>query len=227
MPFPATTESCAPLAARLLARLQQNFQLDAAQMQQIEQYCSFLLAQNKVHNLTGHKELASILSNLVTDSLAASEVVDFRALDSIADVGTGAGFPGLALKIAFPHLKVLLIEVNHKKIKFLEQCITLLGLDGVSIVDLDWRTFNRHHQQDVELFVSKAAFNELEICRMFRMNCHYHERALLYWTTCTWQCDPSVAHYLQQQLDYTRGNKTLKFAFFARSAAQNFPFLKQ
>lgn len=202
------------LEERLFAKLEEKFSLNSEQIEKIKQYCVLLLETNLKMNLTGHSTLAEVLSSLFADSLMASKFIDFSALSSICDVGTGAGFPGLAIKIAFPHLKVFLIEVTQKKIKFLESIIAALDLKEVEIVPLDWRTFNRQTNFSIDLFLSKGAFRELEICRMFRGNCSYRDKSLIYWAGQTWQCNEMVADHVGQIFDYKNGAREVKLVEF-------------
>ena len=85
---------------------------------QIETYFQELVRWNQKINLTGHKEENRIISNLFIDSLAFQKVFKQKTGSSILDVGSGAGFPGLPLKISCPHLFVTLVEPNLKKSRF-------------------------------------------------------------------------------------------------------------
>ena len=69
--------------------------------------------------------------------------VDLNKVKVIVDVGSGAGFPGIPLKILFPHLGIILIEVNKKKQRFLQTVIRILELKDIEVCGLDWRTFLR------------------------------------------------------------------------------------
>ncbi len=202
------------LEERLFAKLEENFGLKSDQTEKMRQYCQFLLEENEKTNLTGHRTLADVLSGLFTDSLMASKFIDFKALSSICDVGTGAGFPGLAIKIAFPHLKVYLLEVKQKKIKFLQSVIAKLDLKDVEVVPLDWRTFNRQTDFQIDLFLSKAAFRELEICRMFRQNGAYKDKTLIYWAGQNWECDKEVAQHVGKIFEYKNGSRATSLVEF-------------
>lgn len=201
---------------RQLEKLRDNFSLSEKQILNILKYADFLMTENKKHNLTGFQEKSQILSGLFADSLCVTKFIDFTKLNSICDAGTGAGFPGLALKIMFPHLKVFLIELKVKKIEFLKNIIQKFDLEDVQIIDLDWRTFNRKTNFDIDLFVSKAAFGELEICRMFRENCNYKDKSFIYWASGSWRCDQSVENFVARQFPYRHSNKHLNFVEFKK-----------
>src|SRR3990172_3839367 len=108
-------------------------QLTNGQLEKFQQYAALLLAWNKKSNLTAITELREIITDHFQDSLALKKVIDLSALTSLADVGSGAGFPGIPLAICYPHISVLLIEVNQKKIKFLQELMNVLSLTNVSI----------------------------------------------------------------------------------------------
>ena len=100
---------------------------------QIETYFQELVRWNQKINLTGHKEENRIISNLFIDSLAFQKVFKQKTGSSILDVGSGAGFPGLPLKISFPSLFVTLVEPNLKKVSFLHRIIGILKLKNVAV----------------------------------------------------------------------------------------------
>ena len=100
-----------------------------------------LLASNELFNLTAITEPSAIISDHLEDSVAITQYIDFNALHCIADIGTGAGFPGIPLKILFPTLKLILLEVNLKKVAFLQEVIKQLELSDCEVVPVDWRTF--------------------------------------------------------------------------------------
>ena len=100
---------------------------------QIETYFQELVRWNQKINLTGHKEKSYILANLFIDSLAFHKVFEQKTRSSIVDIGSGAGFPGLPLKISCPSLFVTLVEPNLKKVSFLHHIVGILKLKNVAI----------------------------------------------------------------------------------------------
>ncbi len=116
-----------------------------------------MLEWNEKTNITRITSLADILEYHYRDALHLDRFIDMQQIKTICDIGTGGGIPGIPLKIKYPHLHVVLIEVNGKKIAFLRDLIETLGLKNVEIVDLDWRTFLRQTNMPIDLFVARAS----------------------------------------------------------------------
>lgn len=85
-----------------------GIQLNGQQKEQFIKFYEYLIEKNKVMNLTGITEFDEFIDKHYIDSLSIVNAVDMTRVNSIIDVGTGAGFPGIPLKIAFPHLKITL-----------------------------------------------------------------------------------------------------------------------
>lgn len=182
-------------------------------------YFQEIMDWNLKTNLTAKAGAPGIVNHLFIDSLTLSLQLDFNQLHHIVDVGSGAGIPGIPLKILFPHLKVTLLEVKGKKIEFLNYVIQKLGLTDIDVCCLDWRTFNRTQKQPVDLFVTKAAFGDEEIVRMFRNNCNYTEKCLVYWASNLWQPQEKNLPYIAEQLPYKVGKCSGQFVFFAKNTS--------
>lgn len=102
-------------------------------MEQFKIYYQFLISENKKYNLTSITDEEAVYYKHFQDSLKTSLAYDFSKPTSLCDIGSGAGFPGIPLKIKYPHIQLTIIEPTKKRCQFLEQLILKLGLKGVII----------------------------------------------------------------------------------------------
>lgn len=108
--------------------------LSKLQKEQLIHYYELLCEWNKVMNLTGITELDEVLLKHFVDSLTIVKALDMRGIQNMIDVGTGAGFPGIPIKIMFPHIQVVLLDSLNKRLNFLNAVIGELGLTGVETI---------------------------------------------------------------------------------------------
>lgn len=131
------------------------------QIEQFMKYYDLLLEKNKVMNLTAITDLNEVMTKHFLDSVLISNVLDMSQFNRLVDVGTGAGFPGIPIKILFPHLKVTLIDSLNKRLKFLDDVICELKLEKIETVhgraeDLG---HNDLYREKYDLCVSRAVAN--------------------------------------------------------------------
>lgn len=100
--------------------------------EQFDRYYELLVEWNKVMNLTGITDYDEVNDKHFLDSLAIVKVQDMGKISTVIDIGTGAGFPGIPLKIVYPHLKVTLLDSLNKRIKFLNCVIQELSLENIT-----------------------------------------------------------------------------------------------
>ena len=110
-----------------------GLELDDGQLDKFEKFFNLVVEQNRTMNLTTLTEPRDFAIKHVIDSLSAWNDEIFRGDERIVDVGTGAGFPGIPLKIFRPQLKLCLIDSLNKRVEFLKRVVTELELDGVEI----------------------------------------------------------------------------------------------
>lgn len=111
-----------------------GIQLTDNQIDQFETYYELLVEWNKVMNLTGITEYDEVMQKHFVDSLSIVRAADMGQCKKVLDMGTGAGFPGIPIKIVFPHLEVVLLDSLNKRIKFLNEVIEKLDLSGITAI---------------------------------------------------------------------------------------------
>lgn len=135
--------------------------LTESQVEQFIRYYEHLLEWNSVMNLTAITSYDEVMKKHFVDSASLIRAMDLSKPLSVIDVGTGAGFPGLALKIAFPELKVTLLDSLNKRISFLNAVIEELGLTGVETIHGRAEDFSKPGKlrEKYDLCVSRAVAN--------------------------------------------------------------------
>ena len=107
-----------------------KIELSEEQLDQLQKYFELLVSWNEKINLTAITEPNEVAVKHFADSLSVFNYVDFQKGASVIDVGTGAGFPGLVLKIARPDIKLTLLDSLNKRLKFLDEVLNTLGLEA-------------------------------------------------------------------------------------------------
>lgn len=136
-------------------------ELNDKQITQFIRYYEILVEWNSFMNLTGITEYEEVVQKHFVDSLALCKAVDVNEAETLIDIGTGAGFPGIPLKIAYPHLKVTLLDSLQKRIKFLNEVVMQLELQDVETIHGRAEDFAKPSmkRESYDLCVSRAVAN--------------------------------------------------------------------
>ena len=133
-----------------------NLKLSELQLEQFYNYMNILIEWNKFMNLTGITEPEEVITKHFIDSLTVLDKIDKNA--SVIDVGTGAGFPGIPIKIAFPDTKVVLLDSLNKRIKFLNEVIEKLELNNIETIHGRAEEYgrNKNHREKYDIAIARA-----------------------------------------------------------------------
>ena len=135
-----------------------NVNITDHMLDELEIYKNFLQEYNKHTNLTAITNDDDIYLKHFYDSLTIVKAIDLNRVESLLDIGTGAGFPGMVIKIIYPNIKVTLLDSNNKKIKFLEELSSKLNID-VELIHSRVEDYAKNNLNKFDIVTSRAVAN--------------------------------------------------------------------
>ena len=133
-----------------------NIQLTDKQLEQLNQYYQLLVEWNKVMNLTGITEEKEVYLKHFYDSLTIARIIDLKKESTLCDIGSGAGFPGIVLKIVYPDLKITLVDSLQKRITFLNEVVKQLVLKDIELVHDRAEDFAKNNREKYDIVTARA-----------------------------------------------------------------------
>ena len=137
---------------------EKGIELSTEQKQQFDTYFKTLVEWNEKMNLTAITDQPSVYLKHFYDSISAAFYVDFTKVTSVCDVGAGAGFPSIPIKICFPHLQITIVDSLNKRIQFLNHLSNELGLSNMNFVHSRAEDFGRNpkYREAFDLVTARA-----------------------------------------------------------------------
>lgn len=137
-----------------------HINLNDEKCEQFIKYYNMLVEWNSKINLTAITDYQDVVVKHFIDSLSIVNIIDINGDNSLVDIGTGAGFPGIPLKIVFPSLKVVLVDSLDKRVKFLNHVINDLGLKNIKAIHARAEEFGRtKYRESFDFCVTRAVSN--------------------------------------------------------------------
>ena len=140
----------------VIALKELNIDINEIQLNKLEKYYELLVDWNKVMNLTGITEKGQVYLKHFYDSLTLCKTIDLNKEETLCDIGTGAGFPGMVLKIVFPNLRVTLVDSLQKRLKFLKEVINELELHNIELVHSRAEDYVRENREKFDVVTARA-----------------------------------------------------------------------
>lgn len=140
---------------------QLGIDLSDKQVEQFMRYKELLQEWNEKMNLTAITEDREVITKHFLDCMTINKALEMKNQKTVIDIGTGAGFPGLVIKIAFPHLQVTLVDALKKRLNFLEVVIEELGLEGIKCIHSRAEDLgkNKVYREGFDICASRAVAN--------------------------------------------------------------------
>ena len=154
-----------------------NIDISKEQLSKLEEYYQLVIEKNKVMNLTGITEKKDFYLKHFYDSLTINKIIDLNSIETLCDIGSGAGFPGIVIKILFPKIKITLIDSLNKRILFLNEVINKLKLEKIEAICVRAEEYSKENEEKYDLVTARAVASLnilLECCiKLVRKNKYF------------------------------------------------------
>lgn len=136
-----------------------DIEIDSKKLEQLEKYYKLLIKWNEKMNLTSITKKEEVYLKHFYDSATLIKAINLKENISLCDIGTGAGFPGIILKILFPNLSITLVDSLGKRITFLKEVKKELNLENLNIVEARAEEYAKKVRENYDIVTSRAVAN--------------------------------------------------------------------
>ncbi len=133
-----------------------NIDITEKQLFQLEKYYNLLIEENEKINLTSITKKEDVYLKHYYDSLTLNKIINLKNVEKMCDIGTGAGFPGIVIKILFPNIKVTLVDSLNKRIEFLKKVINELELQNIEAIHSRIEEYGIKNREKFDLVTARA-----------------------------------------------------------------------
>lgn len=198
-----------------------NIVVTPQKLEQLEKYFNFLIEENKKYNLTNITAEEEVYLKHFYDSLVLANYYDLNQDLKVLDIGSGAGFPGIVLKIFFPNLKLYIVESLKKRVNFLEELVKLLNLQDVDIKHDRAEIYSQNHEEEFDIITGRAVIKSSSFLEMSVRALKVNGLIILYKGK-----EENVSKTLLKELDLSY-LKTEKFFLPYEKSDRSFVFYKK
>ena len=136
-----------------------GIELTSQQLEKLNQFYELLISWNQKMNLTRITEKEDVYLKHFYDSLTLSKVIDLKQDLTLCDVGSGAGFPGIVLRICFPNLKITLLDSLQKRVNYLNEIIKELDLKNIEAIHTRAEDYAKQNREKFDIVTARAVAN--------------------------------------------------------------------
>ena len=136
-----------------------NIVLSDVQKEQLKKYYEYLIEYNSHTNVTSITSKEEVYLKHFYDSILLCQTLDFNRIETILDIGCGAGFPGMVLKIIYPHLNLTLLDSNNKKTTFCTNLINILNVEKIEVINKRAEEYINEKREYFDLVTARAVKN--------------------------------------------------------------------